>query len=551
MATPKRLHKIRDYDATRRKLLETVGEILRDTGYAGLKTNNIARRAGKDKSLIRYYFQSLVNLQKTYIRENDYWFAFFENFTIPENPGREELKILFIDLMKANFSFFRENIEMQKIILWQISESNPLMRSVSDHRELEGGKLLGMTDPYFRDSDINFRALIAIILGGTYYLALHAETNKSTVCGIDINLEKDRLAVMTCIEQLVSRAWEEKNESPPALQEEEPDDNADLLEQLASALSLPGQSGNDPVIKAQFAVEAKRLQAAILRQAQTIDNDEKLCNYLRVKIFCLATLCDRLYLAGPASAEALSVLDIIYGISTPFFAKIPGDVLLPVLFRIIEGEKLFSRWQQVEATLTKAGTDSLLIKLMSLPFTYFAAAEGQLKWAEYQYLAGFTSGIEKQSLEKETTLEEWMLLLVSLGYNHSRFTAWCFRLLRERVKGKTTAEATLALKEARLNLGSRRRASATSFEPRKPHIADEIDQWIGEELVILNGLPNSDPGSLTAKLEELQALYWQGPGSGGDKISRKENEQLKFIEAKLLILLEHVRYAMNDQAGSM
>jgi AcrR family transcriptional regulator len=209
MATPKRKHKIRDYEATRRKLLETVGDILRDTGYAGLKTNNIARRAGKDKSLIRYYFQSLANLQKSYIKENDYWLNFFEDFRIPENPGRQELEALFVDLMKANFGFFRDNIEMQKIILWQISESNPLMRSVSDSREREGGKLLEMTDAFFRDSGTNFRALVALILGGTYYLVLHAETNKSTVCGIDINLEKDREAILTCIEQLLRLAWQQ------------------------------------------------------------------------------------------------------------------------------------------------------------------------------------------------------------------------------------------------------------------------------------------------------------------------------------------------------
>ena len=149
MATPRKKNKVRDYDRTRKRLLEVVGEILRETGYAGLKTNNIARRLGKDKNLIRYYFHSLYNLEKVYIKENDYWFAFFERFNLPAEPDEQQVKQLFTDLMLENFNFLKENIEMQKIILWQISENNPLMKSVSDQREAEGEKLLKLTDPYF------------------------------------------------------------------------------------------------------------------------------------------------------------------------------------------------------------------------------------------------------------------------------------------------------------------------------------------------------------------------------------------------------------------
>jgi AcrR family transcriptional regulator len=208
MATPRKKNKIRDYDKTRTRLLEVVGEILRETGYTGLKTNNIARRLGKDKNLIRYYFNSLLNLERTYVQENDYWFAFFERFNLPDEPAKEQVRQLFIELMKENFNFFSENAEMQKIILWQISERNPLMRSVSDHREIEGDKLLKMTDPYFNGSVVNFRAIIAIILGAIYYMVLHAETNGSTVCGIDINREKDREIMLQAIEQVITWAWD-------------------------------------------------------------------------------------------------------------------------------------------------------------------------------------------------------------------------------------------------------------------------------------------------------------------------------------------------------
>lgn len=207
MATKRKRHKIRDPDQTRRRLIEAIGEILQNTGYTGLRVNAIARYLGRDKNLVRYYFDSLVNLQKAYIMEKDYWPPFFERFQPGKGAGREEIKTLFMELMQENYRFFNANREMQKIILWQISEENPLMRSISEAREREGEKLLGLAEPFFRNSGVNFKAVIALLLGGIYYIVLHANTNKSNVCGIDINLEKDSETLKVTIAQIITWAF--------------------------------------------------------------------------------------------------------------------------------------------------------------------------------------------------------------------------------------------------------------------------------------------------------------------------------------------------------
>lgn len=187
MVTKKKRHKIRDPDQTKRKLIDAIGEILQTTGYTGLRVNAIAKHLGRDKKLIRYYFDSLANLKKVYIKEKDYWPPFFERFQLDKPPDRESVKQLFEELMRENFIFFKNNREMQKIILWQISEENPLLRSISDARELEGDKLLALTDPYFKGTNIRFRNIIALLLGGIYYTVLHAGTNGSKICGVDLN----------------------------------------------------------------------------------------------------------------------------------------------------------------------------------------------------------------------------------------------------------------------------------------------------------------------------------------------------------------------------
>lgn len=194
-------------EETMRLLINTVGEILREEGHAGLGVNRISLRSGVAKPLIYRYFFSLNSLLRSYIEEKDYWLSMFVKLKEHSNAEPENLQEFFTTVLQQQFLYFQKEKEMQKFILWQISKEHPLMRSVSEKREKEGASLLALSDPHFQDSGINFRALYAIVVGGIYYLVMHANNNKSTVCGIDINWERDRLEVLRTIEQIITWAW--------------------------------------------------------------------------------------------------------------------------------------------------------------------------------------------------------------------------------------------------------------------------------------------------------------------------------------------------------
>jgi len=212
MTTPRKKYKERDTEETKRKLLEAVSLIMREVGHADLKTMKISRLTGKSKGVISYHYKNLNELLKDYVKQKDYWPPFFERFHLSAEPGENELRRMFTELMQDNLNMFQQTPEMQKIILWQISQESPLLRSISDEREAEGAKLLNMTAPYFLHSDVNFKAIIALLLGGSYYLVLHAATNKSTVCGIDINWDKDRDEILKTIGQVIGWSWEKAKE---------------------------------------------------------------------------------------------------------------------------------------------------------------------------------------------------------------------------------------------------------------------------------------------------------------------------------------------------
>lgn len=79
---------------------------------------------------------------------------------------------------------------------WELGEKRKILRKIADEREEVGELLFEAILPAFREAAIDLRARIALIVGGIYYLALHATTNGSTFCGIDLNdaQEKDRIA---------------------------------------------------------------------------------------------------------------------------------------------------------------------------------------------------------------------------------------------------------------------------------------------------------------------------------------------------------------------
>ncbi len=198
----------RDPEVTRQMLIDAVGDILREDGWRGLGVNKIAFRAGVDKKMIYWYFQSYNNLLRTYIKSKDFWIPVFEKFQSEGAELDQELPDFIRSIFTELFNVFYTEPEMQTFIHWQISDSRPVLREISEEREFQGAKIAAMTDPHFKGTGFNFRAVLALILGGVYYVVWHAKMNQTSVCGIDINVEKDRLDLIRSIGQIIDLVWD-------------------------------------------------------------------------------------------------------------------------------------------------------------------------------------------------------------------------------------------------------------------------------------------------------------------------------------------------------
>lgn len=200
---------IRDKEKTKQKLLAAVGKILKTRGYSGLKVSKIAAVAGFDKKLIYEYFGSTEKLIDEYIRSQDYWSKMNqEGVEVDISDGGKELsKVAILN----QYEHVKRNKELQKIILWGLSESKPILKKVADDREDIGEMLFtNIIDPHFKDKSIRYRAIAALLVSGSYYLNLYTGYNASKFCGIDLKTDEGRKEIEKAIVEIIDFAYEKK-----------------------------------------------------------------------------------------------------------------------------------------------------------------------------------------------------------------------------------------------------------------------------------------------------------------------------------------------------
>lgn len=515
MATPRRRIRIRDKEATMRQFIDAIGSILREEGFNGLKVNKIARYTGKDKTLISRYFSDLAGLQRAYIMEKDYWIPIFERFVLTDVDGVAEIKETFVTLMQENFDFFCSNSEMQNIILWQISEENQLMTEISNSREAHGNKLFRLTDPTFEGSDVNFRAVIGLLLGGIYYMVLHAATNKSTVCGIDLNTESDKLEILKTIEQVITWSCERADPNEKLNQSRYMMNyQFELLETFAAQLSAKTDKAENNAPDAMMVNETKKLGRNIPHHVTGLNNDTQISSYMKMCMTKLAEVSDLLYVPERKyNPDADLVVDLLVSLLKMFGDTVPEGIILPKLFCKREFAGFFGKWQVIKKKLEQSKIDPFIIDIVYLPFWNFSMLSHDVRWCDYKYLKTYASVVESETSAGIVTEEMVLDLLIGVGMNHSRLTGYYSSLLKNSCEGLSEMKRNKLLLEAQTAIGQVSSRTSLRFDTGKTTIVEELTRWIEMELKRSLTLPDEpgdeNPLSLVTNLNAGQLAYWQ------------------------------------------
>lgn len=509
--TKRRLNKVRDADATKKKFLDAIGMILTEQGFSAIRTNNIARLLGKDKNLIRYHFGSLNGLLKSYIQDKDYWKPFFERFRFSDQPDAKEIEMLFVGLMKENFKVFAENEEMQKIIHWQISEASPLIRSISDEREAEGEKLLKMATPYFRETGVNFKAIIALLLGGSYFMILQHKAIQGVICGIDLNSEKDRAEVLVAIEKIVEWSWQyaQANHNDKLQSTNKMNYEFEQLEKL-SELLVKDQGDTTSFDKLQN--ELQRLERVLLKQLLELSNETQISNFLQINLYRMGEICDNHFDPNRKdNVVAQAILDLMDHLTSQVEPLLPDTLSLPKLFCRQQSQIFNEKWAFLRNWLQKKGIDEQLLLIMGIPFDHFSF-DGKMRWHNYKYLKKYEKVFEEIGEELPNDNYELIHLLIGLGFNHVRFENYCTKLFSAKVDGLGGAEAKSLLKTERTKVFQVNLYTKMVFDQDRKPVDEALAKWIDATIKGLTERPqeiSNNPMKLKTRLTAIQLALFE------------------------------------------
>lgn len=193
---------------TMNKLIQAVGIVLKQKGYTGLTVSNITAEAGVDRKLVSVYFGSVNNLIETYIKGKNYWDTINESaINFLTTASETSTRLILENLLLTQLEHFTNDEEMQKVVLWQISENTELMAHVTANREEIYPLLFPKADQELKDQQVDLRAISSILVAGIYYLVLHTKTTNSTFCEIDLTTDQGMGRIKTTIKKILEDTY--------------------------------------------------------------------------------------------------------------------------------------------------------------------------------------------------------------------------------------------------------------------------------------------------------------------------------------------------------
>ncbi|QDW23999.1 TetR/AcrR family transcriptional regulator [Pedobacter sp. KBS0701] len=207
MEQKKEVKPLRNKEKSKQKFLDAVEKILHTKGFSGLKVNDIARTAGLDKKLIYNYFGGKDELIDEYIRSQDFWSNVKDESggLVVSDGGKTFAKAMLL----SQFDYVFKNKDLQKILLWGLVENRKSLKKLANDREENGARLFeSITDPHFKENAKRYRAIIALLISGIYYLDIYATTNDCTFCGLDLKTTEGRSEIEDALSFLIDKTYE-------------------------------------------------------------------------------------------------------------------------------------------------------------------------------------------------------------------------------------------------------------------------------------------------------------------------------------------------------
>ena len=160
----------RDRETTERRLLDTIGQMITESGFEKIGINAVASQSGVSKILIYRYFGSVEGLMAAYIRQHDFWINFPQ-----ELPDRSQLPTFLKNMFKEQIEQLRSNPTLKRLYRWELSSDNAIVMTLKEQREKAGMQRLTKISELTGYSLEELAPLATILTASITYLVMLEE----------------------------------------------------------------------------------------------------------------------------------------------------------------------------------------------------------------------------------------------------------------------------------------------------------------------------------------------------------------------------------------
>lgn len=184
--------------AIERDVLQAVGALIEEVGFNNVTLTGVAERARIEPAVFYRRYANLDELFDRYTHKYDYWLGGIAE-SMPKNLTEEEsFKWIMQNLIQA----LLKNKGMQQLLIWELSDDNPITRRTARLREMLNEPLVRLLEYKFSGTNLDINVISAMIISGIYYLILHRK--RSLFCDVDFNTKKGKERLKIATDQITS-----------------------------------------------------------------------------------------------------------------------------------------------------------------------------------------------------------------------------------------------------------------------------------------------------------------------------------------------------------
>lgn len=181
-----------------RDVLDAVSSLIEEMGFANITLTAVAQRAKIEPAVFYRRYANLEELFEQYTHKYDYWLGNLAEM-IPAGLNDEEVfKWLMRNLIQALY----KNRGMQQLLIWELSDNNPVTRRTANLREMLNQSLIKLLEIRFQNSGIDMNVICSLMISGIYYLVLHRDI--STFCNVDFATKKGKERFEVSVDKLIT-----------------------------------------------------------------------------------------------------------------------------------------------------------------------------------------------------------------------------------------------------------------------------------------------------------------------------------------------------------